>query len=224
MTALPHVVNKAYRGVRFFSRVVLRDVSNMFTHGFHTPRMHERIWVDPRQCEMMNTEFDWNDFGEVRAGDWDTRSVPLDEEPATQDYLVHWKKIQACLVHWTDGISWESTGIYDHMLQLIETGGTTDGCDSIDDVVRRYRDLDRVFASVERSKILSTRSELSRVHFREVGGILFHIDRNMRPVFGLWGCHRFAMAVAVDLSVIPAQVGVVHADVRESWRDHFSSH
>ena len=201
----------------------MRDVSNIFAHGPHTPRMHERIWVDPRQCEAMNAGFHWDDFGEIRKGDWDNQSEPLAEEPRTQASRNHWVKIQACLAHWNDGTSWESTGIYDHLLQLIEDGGTTDECDSLDDIVRRYQRLDEVFIAVSKSRKLSTRAELSRIHFREVGGVVFHIDRDLRPVFGLWGCHRFAMAIAADLPVIPAQVGVVHAEVKDSWRNHFSS-
>ena len=223
MTSLPNTLNTAFRGVRFLSRVVRQDLSNLFAHGFRTPRMHERIWVDPRQCEMMSGEFHWDDFGKILGDDWDTRSSPLGEEPTSRDGLVHWLKIQACLRHWIEGMSWESTGIYDHLLQLIEDGGTTDGCDSLDDIVRRYQRLDEVFIAVSRSKKLSTRAELSRIHFREVGGVVFHIDRDLRPVFGLWGCHRFAMAIAADLPVIPAQVGVVHAEVKDSWRNHFSS-
>ncbi len=222
MTAAHHALHTGYRGARFLSRVLLRDMSNVFAHGVRTPRMHEQIWVDPRQCETMNGEFDWSNFGELRCGDWDNRSLSLREEPATQEYLVHWNKIGACLAHWTDGISWESTGIYDHMLQLIEAGGRTDGCISIDDITRRYRKLDEIFEEVKRSKKLSTRAELSHVHFREVGGVLFHIDRNLKPVFGLWGCHRYAMAVAAELPLMPAQVGVVHAEVEDTWRDQYS--
>ncbi len=93
---------------------------------------------------------------------------------------------------------------------------------SIDDITRRYRKLDEIFEEVKRSNKLSTRAELSHVHFREVGGVLFHIDRNLKPVLGLWGCHRYAMAVAAELPLMPAQVGVVHAEVEDAWRDQYS--
>ena len=55
----------------------MRDVSNIFAHGPHTPRMHERIWVDPRQCEAMNAGFHWDDFGEIRKGDWDINKINI---------------------------------------------------------------------------------------------------------------------------------------------------
>ena len=222
MTALPHALHTAYRGVRFLSRVAIRDLSNMLAHGPDTPRMHERIWVDPRQCEAVNAEFHWDDFGEIRKGDWDNQSEPLAEEPRAQASRNHWVKIQACLAHWNDGTSWESTGIYDHLLKLIEEGGTTDGCQSIEDIRHRYQKLDEIFNIVHDRQRLSSRAELSRIHFREAGGIVFHIDRNLKPVFGFWGCHRFAMAITIGLPLIPAQVGVVHYAVKDLWRNHFS--
>ena len=222
MASLPNALHTAYRGVRFLSRVAIRDVSNLFAYGPHTPRMHERIWVDPRQCETMNAEFNWDDFGAIRKGDWDIQSEPLAYEPRTQASRDHWVKIQACLAHWNEGISWEATGIYDHLLKLIEKRGTTDECQSIEDIIHRYQRLDEIFHIVRDNQRLSSTAELSRLHFREAGGIVFHVDRNLRPIFGFWGCHRFAMAITVGLSSIPAQVGVVHDDAKDLWRNHFS--
>tara|TARA_Y100000588_G_scaffold323448_1_gene356039 strand:+ start:512 stop:955 length:444 start_codon:yes stop_codon:yes gene_type:complete len=146
--------------------------------------MHERIWVDPQQCEAMNAGFHWDDFGKIRKGDWDIQSEPLTEEPRTQDSRNHWVKIQACLAHWNDGVSWEATGIYDHLLKLIKERGTADECKSIEDIINRYQKLDEIFHVVRNNQKLSSSAELSRIHFREAGGIVFHIDRNLRPIFG----------------------------------------
>ena len=222
MASLPNALHTAYRGVHFLSRVAIRDVSNLLAYGPHTPRMHERIWVDPRQCETMNGNFNWDDFGEIHKGDWDIQSEPLAVEPRTQPSRSHWVKIQACLAHWNDGTSWEETGIYDHLLKMIEERGVIDECHSIEDIVHRYQRLDEIFHMVRDNKRLSSADELSRVHVREAGGIVFHVDRNLRPIFGFWGCHRFAMAITVGLSSIPAQVGVVHDDAKDLWRNHFS--
>jgi hypothetical protein len=207
-----NAMRTARNGGRFLRRVIRKDVSNFIAYGFDAPRVYERIWVQPSTCKSVTTEFQWDHFGAVVGGDWDTRSVPLHHEP----------KFHAAVVHWRDGVSWDSTGIYEYMLDQIAESGTTDGCDSIDDVVRRYRCLDEIFDRVRRQGRLKTQAELSGLHFRQAGGVLFHIDRDSNPVFGAWGCHRLAIAVVTDLPVIPAQIGVVHHDSRDAWRDRYS--
>ena len=37
-----------------------------------------------------------------------------------------------------------------------------------------------------------------------------HIDRQGKPIFGLGGNHRLAIALTVGLRSFPAQLGVIH--------------
>ncbi len=210
------VIRTARSGGRFLRRVIRKDISNYVTFGSGAPRLYERIWVDPQQCRSMTTEFQWSSFGTVVGGDWDLKAAPLLQDP----------RVSAAVVHWRDGVPWTSTGIYDYVLQTIAKNGPHYGpgrnWTSHSDVVRRYQDLDEIFDHVNQQGRLKTQAELSHLHFREAGGILFHIDRKLNPVFGGWGAHRLAIAIVTDLPVIPAWVGVVHRDSLHTWRDKYS--
>ncbi len=210
------VIRTTRAGGRFLRRVISKDISNYVTFGSGAPRLYERIWVDPRMCRSMTTEFQWDDFGTVVGGDWDLNTAPLLQDP----------RFSAAVAHWRDGIPWASTGIYDHVLQTIAKYGHHYGpgrnWTSHDDVVRRYQDLDEIFGHVNQQGRFKTQAELSRLHFREAGGVLFHIDRELNPVFGGWGAHRLAIAITTDLPVIPAWVGVVHRKSQSAWRDRYS--
>ena len=128
-------------------------------------------------------------------------------------------KLLACIQHWRDGVPWEETGVYEHLLQRIaENEGKFDGCSNLGDVVERYRRLDELFASIRHEGRLRPRHEVSPGTFRESQGIGIHIDRNGGLVFSHRGTHRLAAALVLDLKVIPAQVGVVHRAAIKKWR------
>ena len=71
------VIRTTRAGGRFLRRVISKDISNYVTFGSGAPRLYERIWVDPRMCRSMTTEFQWDDFGTVVGGDWDLNTAPL---------------------------------------------------------------------------------------------------------------------------------------------------
>lgn len=111
-----------------------------------------------------------------------------------------------------EGYSWEAAGAYDLTATLIARRGKVDGCASMQDVVRRYEDLDRMFDTMAREQRLRTAAEMRSGRIREEGGVYFHVGRDGTPIFGGGGNHRLAAAIALDIPTIPAQLGVVHPE------------
>lgn len=194
--------------VRLFRDVLIPDLYRMARHGLFAPRWSERIWIDPMECTRAVAVFPRNATGHVVGGDWDLRTSGIDSIP----------KIRMARLHWQDGVPWADTGAYDYMMARIGERGRLDGCRTLDDVVRRYEALDRIFAVVSREGRMLSRAELPGRSLREKGGIFVHIGRDNQPIFGIGGCHRLAMAQILGLSRIPAQLGVLHPLSLSTWR------
>ncbi|WP_292309315.1 hypothetical protein [Marivita sp.] len=142
--------------------------------------------------------------GMVLAGDWDQRTEPIDES---------WK-IAACLAHFRDGVAWEETGIYDRMHEMVKTRGQFDSCRTMEDIVARYQTIDALYADILKNGYRDeTVHRLGSPRLPE--GVYVHLDRHGDPIFGAIGNHRLAIARALGLTRIPAQLGVVHPDAIE---------
>jgi hypothetical protein len=194
-------------------RPVVRDAGNRLRYGADAPRYAERIWVRPAELHerVLGSRRLWS--GQVRDGDWDRHREPVGSMP----------KVQACIDRWVHGHRWEDTGAYTWMMRLIEDRGRAkDGCETYEDVVARYAQLDRVFEQVRAEGRLRRRSEVDPPGFRELGGVLVNVDRDGAPVAGGGGWHRLAMARILELPLIPAQVGLVHRAALPGWRRRFT--
>jgi hypothetical protein len=124
-------------------------------------------------------------------------------------------KIRCCIAHWRDGVPWEETGIYEHMLGKIErTADPRLQQVSISDLRKRYARLDRVFATVKREGRLRHAHELGAVASEATGwnGIEIHVGAGGEPILGDSGTHRFAIAKVLELTHIPALLGFVHEE------------
>lgn len=181
---------------------VWRDLDNILRYGWHNaPRTFERIWVDPRAIRhVVSTQFSRADSARVIKGDWDLAVHAFDEQP----------KVSACRQHFLEDVPWEDTGVYDMMLDRIERRGVFDDCRNLDDVVKRYRDIDRLYVSLQSGEGVKTQQALNPRNLREKGGIHIHIGREGEPLFAGGGFHRLAIAQLLGLPSIPAQLGVVH--------------
>ena len=206
--------SKVYTASAVGGRVVStsrRDFAARVRHGRGAPRQFERIWIRPRDVERVGPR-DGYRSGEVRDGSWDLDGPSFDELP----------KVIACRAHWIEGVPWDETGIYDFVLAGIQRSGRPEaGCWTRDDLVDRYRALDATFAAVARARRLKTRRELIGRFprtFREKGGINIHVDRMCTPMFANGGTHRLVMAQVLELGVIPAAIGLVHAQALPAWR------
>jgi hypothetical protein len=199
--------------------IAITDATNRLRFGQDAPQVAQLIWVDPAACSSaLNSTSalgpDPSSFsGHVVGGDWDLEVRPVEEV----------QKIAFGLRHWREGVPWAETGAYEHMTRLIsERGRPVDRCETLADIIARYERLDEIYLEALREGRLKARAELSPSAFRERTGILVHISRNTTPIFGGSSHNRFAMALALDLPVIPAQLGAVHRQAVGSWRTAFT--
>ena len=123
-------------------------------------------------------------------------------------------------MRWRDNIPWKETGVYEYMLTEIERKGSVDDCFDLEDIILRYERLDTLFYHIKETRKFKTQKELDPSNFNEVGGVLFHIGRDNRPIFGGGGMHRFSMAKILKLEKIPAQLGLLHPDALQDWKIH----
>lgn len=202
---------KKSTGYRQIVKGLQQDAKNIMRYGWQAPRYAERIWINPQQCKLflpgdvIKQSFDVptaNASGIVINTDW-----PVELSYRITDSL----KIKYCIDHWLNGVTWEDTGIYSLIESRIKASskGIVDGCKTIDDIVRRYRKLDRIFEQIKSDRRFKTRKELSKKNFREFGGVVIHIGDNGELYKGGGGVHRFSMAYVLNIE-LPAQIGCVH--------------
>lgn len=192
-----------FQGLPLFRVVgIARDRINRVRWGSEAPLFAEQISVDPRDCIFS-----------LRLGSqtWSSGRVVRDKKifeyrMRTLDEPV----ISACLRHWKEGLGWEETGIFDALYENVQKFGVYDGCRSMEDIVDRYARLDAVYAMVARERRLRCRDDVDPSGWREMNGILVHVGLDGELFFGGNGNHRLAMALALELDVIPAQLGTVH--------------
>lgn len=184
------------------------DLSNLLRHGSVAPRYAERIWVNPLHCQNIISGIPniHRLSGKIIDDSWPPYREREERIVPAHSITV----VRCCLEHWSEGVPWESTGAYERMQELIQRYGSFNGCRTLDDIAARYRKLDQVFDQIRRDGRIKTRQELDRKAFRERGGIIVHVGKEGDLYFGQVGNHRFAMALALGLPVIPAQLGFVH--------------
>ncbi|SMF57907.1 hypothetical protein SAMN02982989_0657 [Xaviernesmea oryzae] len=203
-------------GGDFLSRLFFfeRDVRNKIRFGVSAPASASLIYVNPSRITKAIHALDAMriESGRVKSGDWDTHTRELKTV----------KKIKGVRQHIVRGIPWEQTSAWRQCLQYLERGHGSDGINSLDDIVERYKKLDKFIALVRRDReaAFKTRQQIKPGNFREAAGILVNIDREGDLLFGMRGCHRLAVAQSLNLRCIPVQLGIVHADaVRNgTWR------
>lgn len=185
----------------------------------------ERIWVPVAECRLALTNMELQNYltngarggcadksSTVLSGDWDLQAWDVERHP----------RIRFCRLHWEHGLSWEQAGAYDYIMSIVDRKGSHDGCRNIQDVIDRYARLDKMYRQVLRERKLRPVEECHVEGHSRSRGVLVHIGRNLEPIFGCRGFHRFACAKILNLDVIPADVGVVHAAVRGEWRVKFT--
>src|SRR5690606_247638 len=149
--------------------------------GKYGPQFGELIYVNPTKHDTYLPVAYRSHSGKVTGGDWD-----LEQQGRVEDI----PRYQFCKMRWEDNIPWEETGIYDYMLNKIEKNGSVDGCFNLDDIIARYKKLDKLFDLIKKTRNFKTQKELDPSAFNENGGLLFHIDRNNKLIFGGGGMHR----------------------------------
>lgn len=189
---------------------ILRDRENFLRYGRDAPFSCERIMVKVESIRYMldNYSISRRDgTGRVMSGDWD----------AANKLFTDSFKFRACYDRFVNKISWEKTGIYDYMLELLSETPGVDGVKDIADIVKRYNEIDEIFNLVKKNGRLSSRLELNPNNFREHGGIYVSINRCGDVIFGGGGFHRLSIAKILELEYVPAQLGIVHEDALSTW-------
>jgi len=197
--------------------VLIKDFINYISHGSSAPKYAELVFIDPAKItKVLNEECSLNrkDTGAVYAGNWDIGSYEFDDL----------KKYQICKKHFEGSLSWGEAGGIENMNLLFKTHSKPDRCESLDDVDKRYLELDNIYSFLKKGGAFKTRKELhGNLWFREKGGVYVHFDRDGHPIFGGGGCHRLAIAKILNLPCIPIQVGVIHTDGVMKWRSILTS-
>ena len=204
----PSVLPPIRKRLRQVQLIVRSDFTNLFRFGFGAPRAGQRIYIDPKSVDSWVSAFDRRDTGRVLDGNWDKTSTPFSN--IFKVGIVHRKISQ--------NITWEEAGAYDNMLRLIRERGDHDECRNIDDIRERYRRLDTLIEHLASGGRYLTATELGGM--REFGGIYIHVGRYGEALFGGSGCHRLAIAQALGLKSVPAQVGVVHLQAVQNGKFH----
>jgi hypothetical protein len=182
-------------------RAYVNDKKSLKQFGITAPKYAETINVLTADIEtQLTTPIKRRASGVVMSKDWYPVVERLDKNP----------KISYCIKHWQNGLSWEESGAIDFHMKAIEVNGRMDNCRTRADVERRLSLLDNIWQLAKLTQKLKLKREISPFSFREYGGILVHIDRQGKPIFGLGGQHRLAIALTVGLRSFPAQLGVIH--------------
>ncbi|MGM0716607.1 MAG: hypothetical protein ACQET5_05390 [Halobacteriota archaeon] len=190
-------------------------------------------WVDPITIRRhTRREYPpWQDrlrrFGEVRAGDWDRRGDP--EVDPTYDGPPMDLFIAECFeesvlyrsfrAHFDGGVDWEDTPLFGEVRRLLRAGDRRHvwhGCQSIDEVRDRFRDLDRLYESVRQRGV---ESQLERVRrdpergFRDWlrAEITVDVGRDGELLL-VCGKHRLAIAKLCSLERVPVLFLVRHPE------------
>ena len=202
---------KAKRYSKKMVKVLRADIANKLKYGFKAPLYAERIWVRPKECKRVLLKADEKGFRGMYSG-----MVVHSWPPITGCInlkLLEYPKIKSCVDHWKYGIPWEDTEVYKYSEKrmLSSENGIYNNCKSIEDLIERYRQLDYIYQQVKRENRIKAVKEFNPKAFREEDGILIHIGPFGELYIG-GSFHRFAMALVLNLKIVPAQIGCIHSD------------
>ncbi|WP_375260019.1 hypothetical protein [Citreimonas sp.] len=190
-------------------RQIVRDRLNRLRYGAGAPLSAMAIYPRPRAITHSYARtkgmprLGRQQSGMVRGGDWDQSRSDISKST----------KLVSCRMRWIDGADWHETPIVRQMVEQIGRGLAPDGCRSREDVLARYRRLDRIFEETRARGRLLDMDELPDFHYRRAhGATLVHIARDGTCLRSGGGAHRFAIAHILDLPEMPAQLGVIHPE------------
>ena len=199
-------------------RAMVQDVTQSIKFGFNAPKLCERVYVDIRKVNLWlppNGDW-WRESGRVLGGDWEDGIESLKTNRTLTYSKMHWQKGQDWLSIRETLLREGSAGVAEFAV-LESLGSLSETKRS--DAKARLECYEKLYLELAATKNFKSRAELPVPHFREHGGILIHFDSKGRLIFGARGNHRFAIAKLLDLSRVPVMVGLVHPEVRSTWRD-----
>ncbi len=139
-----------------------RDAHNRLLYGRHAPLTAQLVFIDPSNIQFVYYGNLWDEelpeplqknksihapllgsrsaSGKVVGGDWDKDIIPLNQCPK---YLV-------CQKRFIGGMSWEDTGGYEMMRQILIKKPGADGCHTMADVIKRFENVDNLYQYVKK--------------------------------------------------------------------------
>ncbi|MDA7496604.1 hypothetical protein N8491_02270 [Akkermansiaceae bacterium] len=189
-------------------RSLLFDAYNRLRYGREAPLYCEQVWVDPKNVKQHIYK---------HGGMGPTSGLVIGEWPPMIDCLTELvcenTVVKSCIDHWKNGVDWQDTDDYKSKLKyLTDNGSVWNECRNEKDLLKSYDNLDSVFTQVKKDGRLKTRKELNSNSFREKGTFSIHIDPEGSLWLGAGGYHRFAIALVLELEMVPARIGLVHKD------------
>ena len=184
--------------------ILLIDLGNKIKYGPNAPLYAERIWINPSDCQFRLTGLS-NYSGKV-VKKWPPKKYNRITAVAAS------YRITSCKKRWVYGEPWEATTDYKKKMQkLADRGYAWDGdCYSEKELLDKYKALDDIFKQVKKEGKIKTGKELDPGIFRESETYMIHIGPEGELYLGGKGYHRFAMALVLNLDLVPAQIGCVH--------------
>jgi hypothetical protein len=156
------------------------------------------IYISPREINRYSSKFKaWEGIGKILGGDWDKKARPIEE----------FTKYQAVKKHFCYGVSWEETGIIDHLLRRLSEEKRTniDGCRNREELIDRYNGIDELYEDLKNEGYQEKKNH--RMDYISV-----HIARDGEFIFDRNGCHRLSVAKILNLKKIPVSVRARHKE------------
>lgn len=203
------------------------DTKTKIKFGLSAPLFAEYALIMPKECDRFIERDIFKRMGEksvygVYTGEWPHEYVyniydalsekfnPDFEKQTISSVYISKYKFRACHDHWVHGISWESTGVIDLLTWLIDLRkSNVDGCISRGDLIRRYKQLDNIFNTIQENGKFEKQRD--RKYFRAMGEPMVNIGPDNSLFWGQGGQHRFAISHILNVPFF-AQIGTVHVD------------
>ena len=168
---------------------------------------YQLLWVNPKEILMGRCKVDkhctqYLKDRFIQDGEWDQDLVnPLEHSIVKTAFNVSNGKT-----------NWKLSGEHLRMKNLLDSYSYFDGCNSTNDVKRRYNSLDKMLVEVKSEKRIRCRKSLRRFNFRELGGMEVAVGRNGDVIKIGDGQHRLGIALALGVKKVPVSVVLVHKE------------
>lgn len=179
-------------------------------YGTAAPLTREIININPQQIVGERNTPDAIQahtlFGQTRGliaeGGWDT----------SLGYFSFAKSglLKSCRMRWQQGLPWTQTPAYQSYLSKINAGTPHHDAPTVAALDARYAKLDKIHAQiVHDGKMSEDYEDLITISFNRKGELFW----------GPNGRHRVCIALSLGLKMMPARVGIIHAEAVDLFQE-----